>query len=305
MLIFNQPDLQNTISANVGVKRAFSSAGPELAFRFHNKYTENIALLIENYVKNFSLDLLFLKGDESPRHNMAAMGGFFWSSLPLMVLGIIYLYVRHRGILALLFGWILMAPIAASLVGSPHFLSNSFMLPPFLIISACGLGGLQLIKKNVAKKLVIMIIFIFLIQLPFFGYNFYLLSPNLYASFWSYNAKKGVELALEKKEKFDYIILSTSIPDMEFAYPVYAKIDPKDVIEQNSNKTYLGEYTFLKYGKVYLGTIPSGNIKKVMDSLDGSVLYIGPIQDRGNVSNETVERDKDSSAMFVVSTKTK
>lgn len=306
LFIFNKTDLQNTISINVATKRVFTSAGKELANKFHNKYTENIAVLIENYTKNFSLEFLFLKGDQSPRHNPSSMGGFFWSSLPLMVLGIIYLYFQQRKILVLLFGWILIAPIAGSLVGGPHALRNSFMLPPFLIISACGLEQLRLIKsKLIAKKITVVITVVFIIQLPFFIYNFYFLSPNLYASFWSYNAKKAAEIALDNRNKFDYIILSTSIPDMEFAYPVYAKIDPKDVIEQNRQKTYIDEFAFSKYENVYLGSIPSGNVRKIIDSLKGSVLYIGPIQDSGHVDNESIQRDIDHSSMFVISTKVK
>ncbi len=302
--LFDRPEVQANISSKVAVKRAFSAVKPELAYRIHNKYTENLALIFENYTKNFGLEFLFLKGDQEPLHNPASMGELCWGMLPLIILGIIYLYLNQRKYLGLLVGWLLIAPIAGSLVSLPHALRNSFMLPPFLILAACGLEFIFDQKnKSTARKILIAIFIIFLIQLPFFIYNFYFLAPNLYANFWSYNAKKGVEIALKNSKKFDYIILSTSIPDMEFAYPVYAKVDPGQVISQFSKKTYLQEFSFVKYGKVYLGSIPSGNIKRIMGGLAGSVLYIGPVQDRGKVDSERIVRDKDGSAMFVISTK--
>jgi len=304
--VFGRPELQNIVSSKVRTKRLLSSANSEVVYSLHNKYTEYIAVLLENYTKNFGWDFLFLKGDQEPRHNPAAMGEFFWGTLPLIILGIIYLYLNQRKYLLLIVGWILIAPVAGSLVGLPHALRNSFMLPPFLILAACSLEQIKIIKRKVIfRRFIFAILIIFLIQLPLFVYNFFFLAPNLYANFWSYNAKKGVEIALKNSKKFDYIILSTSIPDMEFAYPVYAKVDPKEVIQQNSKKTYIGEYSFLKFGNVYLGAIPSSNIKRIVNSLEGSVLYIGPIQDIGMVANERREQDKTGSAMFVVSTKDK
>lgn len=142
-----------------------------------------------------------------------------------------------------------------------------------------------------------------MVELPIFLYRFYLLSPALNTLFWSYSAKIASEVALENKGKYQYIILSTSIPDMEFAYPVYAKIEPKEVHYTNLHKTNFGEHQFLKYGNIYLGSIPSTRVRQILRSLEGPVLYLGPIEDRGLVDNEQITRNKDESPLFVVSTK--
>lgn len=293
--IFNQPDFQNRLAAKVTTERAYSLLSQKLAWIFHNRPLENLSVLAENYISNFGLQFLFLQGDKNPRHNPASMGQLFFFCLPLLILGAVNLHKNKREVFLFVFIWMLIAPIAASLVGEPHALRNSFMLPAILILCAYGVP-----KSNQMK---ILLLVIFLIQLPFFINRFYFLSPNLNAKFWSYSAKIATEAALKNKDKFDYVFLSTSIPDLEFAYPVYTRLEPKSVIDQRLNRTKLDEYKLLKFDNVYLGTIPGTRVRDFMKSLNGSVFYLGPIEDQGLVDNEGIERDENREPLFIISTK--
>ena len=73
-----------------------------------------------------------------------------------------------------------------------------------------------------------------------FADRFYFVAPKKDARFWSYPAKKAAILALKNRDKFDYVILSNDIDNMEFAYPTYARIEPKEVIAQNQNPQKIG-----------------------------------------------------------------
>lgn len=291
--IFSEPELQNTLASKVKNERSYSLLRPELALRFHNRVLETFSVLTENYVNNFGLRFLFLQGDENPRHNPAGSGQLFWFCLPLLILGGINLQKQDKKIFLFIFGWLLVAPIAASLVGHPHALRNSFMLPPLLILCANG------IPKSSKLKFILLILF--LIQLPFFINRFYFLSPNMNAKFWSYGAKAAAERAIREKGNFDTIILSTSIPDMEYAYPVYAKIEPDIFINANQHKNQIGEYYFTKLDNIYLGSVPTGAVKNLTRSLKGSVLYLGPVENIGQVDNEGIERDENEQPLFVIS----
>lgn len=297
LLIFNQPQIQNEISSKVQAYRSYSLLKPELAKRLHNRFLENISVLMENYAKSFGLEFLFLKGDKNPRHNPANMGELYLICLPLIILGFVFIYLKSKKLFYFLSLWAAIGPLAASLVGPPHALRSSFLLPPLLILSACG------IEKVKRGKVILFIIF--LIQFSLFLERFFFLSPNLNASFWSYNAEKASEVAIENKKKYDYIILSTSIPDMEFAYPVYAKIEPSQALYQKTHKSTIQGFSFSKFDNVFLGVIPSGEIKKVMGYLEGSVLYLGPLEDRGKVDNEGIQRDENGAPMYVISKKLK
>ena len=301
LFIYNQPQLQSLVSDKVTKERVFTPLSKELNPIFHNRYIEFTSLFFQNYVENFGVDFLILNGDGNPRHNPTNMGQIYWVGFPLLALGIIFLGRGNRRNLYFLSGWLLIAPIASSLVGHPHAIRASFMLPPLIILIACGLYLLLGLSGRKAKLLKSALLILFLIQLPVFVYRFYVLSPNLNTSFWSYSAKVASDAAVESKNKYEHIILSASIPDMEFAYPAYAKIEPKDVQAQNRGKAKIGEFEFLKYGNVYIGSIPPGRIKETMDSLPGSVLYLGIEADRGQIDNEKIERDKDGTILFVTS----
>ncbi len=295
--IFNQPDLQNQLASKVKSERAYSLLNPELADKFHNRVLANLSVLTENYANNFGLRFLFLQGDRNPRHNPASSGELFWFCLPLLILGGFSLYRNNKKVFLFVFLWASITPIAGSLVGAPHALRNSFMLPPLLILCAHGFPK--------SKRIKFLLLIFFLIQLPFFINRFYFLSPNLNAQFWSYSAKKATELALENKNKYDYIFLSTSIPDMEFAYPVYTRVEPKDFIYQKNHETKLNEFNFLKFGNVYLGSVPNSRVGSFMKEVDGSVFYLGPIEDQGFVDIKAIQRDENEQPLFVVSTKNK
>lgn len=303
LLLINQLEFQNQTQAKVGRERLYTPLTSVLALGLHNKYLEFINIASQNYLKSFGPDFLLLNGDKNPRHNPTSMGQIYLAGLPLIILGIVFLFKKNPKLLGFLSLWLLIGPLPGSLVGPPHSIRGSFMLPPLLILMGTGLYFLASLKYKKTKLLKISLVVLFLIQLPIFIYKFYLLSPNLNTSFWSYGAKRAYETAQEFKNQYDYIILSASIDDMEFAYPVYGKIAPSDVHFQNTHKTLIGEFKFLKYDNVYIGSIPTSRVREVMNSLSGSVMYLGMIEDRGVGDNELVIRNKDETPLFVISRK--
>jgi hypothetical protein len=61
----------------------------------------------------------------------------------------------------------------------------------------------------------------------------YFLTPNKFASFWSAEAKKISLETINNSDKSKIIKLSTKkIDNIEYAYEVYAKVDPNLVISQ-------------------------------------------------------------------------
>lgn len=303
LFIMNEPALNAVISEKVSRERLFSPLHPEFARKVHNKYIEFTASFVGNYVRNFGLDFLIIEGDRNPRHNPALMGQLLWVGLPFFILGFMFIFQKHKKLLPFLLGWLLIAPIPAALTGHPHAIRSSFMLPPLVILIAAGVYCLVIQKSFVARSFMVLLLFLFLFELPLFYYRLYMLAPALNSSFWSYSAKKATLESFKNREKYEHIIISTSIPDTEFAYPVYNKIEPAEVLYQAGRKTYLGEHEFMKLGNIYLGSIPSGRIRKIMNSLQGSVLYLGTISDRGMVDNEKIIREIDDTPLYLISTK--
>lgn len=299
--IFKDPNLRSAISQKVKNERLLDSLSPSFSHLIHTPQIELAGIWAENYIDNFLPDFLFIHGDGQVRHNPAEMGGFFWIDAILLVFGIIYLYKNEKKLLLLLSGWIAIAPTATSLVGGAHALRSSLLLPPLLILSGVGLWNL--LQKRRYPLLLTLLGVLFAIQFFYFIDRFYFVAPKKNARFWSYPAKEAAILALKNYQKFDYVILSNDIDNMEFAYPVYAKLEPKEVIAQNQNPTNLGEYKFFKYGNIFIGSLPNTRVWEFIKDLPGRVLYIGSAKEEKFLENYNIIRGFDSQPDLVITAK--
>lgn len=280
--IFTKQEIKTQITQDISERRNLNLLNEKFSKLLNNRVWEYGFLLGRNYLNNFSTEFLFLNGDKNPRHNMAGTGSFYIVELIAIFFGLGFLFKKnYLKKMIFLIGWVLFSPIATSLISDPHALRSSFMLPPLTLLSATGLYYLWTLReKLLVKALIFICLFGFLIQFIFISENLYFLSSNKYSRFWAYPARKAAEIAIQNKEKYDYIFLSDRIDAMEFAYPVYAMIDPTKVLEQNKTQVQIGEYKFRKYDNVYIGYIPDSQAERFLGLLEGSVLYLGPAEDK-------------------------
>ncbi len=287
--IFKDPTLRSTISQKVKAEMTLDSLSPSVSHTLHNPRIELAGVLAENYAGNFLPHFLFLHGDGQVRHNPAEMGEFFWIDAFLLIAGVIFLYQSNKKLLMLLIGWILIAPIPTSLVGGPHALRSSLLLPPMLILTGLGFWKIWSIRGkpiNLLNPAIFTILAtLFFIQFTYFVDRFYFVAPQKNTKAWSYPAKEAAQLALENRRKFDFVILSNDIDNMEFAYPVYAKLDPNLVIKQNQSPAKIGEFKFFKYDNVYIGSLPNTRVMQFIKDLPGSVLYVGAEKEQKYLEN--------------------
>ncbi|KKP40597.1 MAG: hypothetical protein UR29_C0001G0005 [Candidatus Woesebacteria bacterium GW2011_GWC2_33_12] len=217
--ILSDVKLKEELIQKINEERTLSTLPEVVKPLVYNKPLNYGRLLFENYMENLSPEFLFLRGDRNPRHNPGEWGMLYLVELPLILLGLFYLGKKNTKELYLLISWILIVPLATMFLGQTHALRNAFMLPPFLLISSFAL-------TKVSKK----ILFLFAIQLIYVLLTIYYYAPNKFGSFWSLTAKEASLDAISKPNQ--KVILSTSIDNIEYAYPVYAKIDPNLVISQ-------------------------------------------------------------------------
>lgn len=302
--IFKDPGLRSAISQKIKSERLLDSLSPTISYVLHNSQIELVGVLTENYFSNLLPTFLFLHGDGQVRHNPAEMGEFYWVDLLLLIIGIVYLLKSNKQLLILLTAWILIAPIPTSLVGGAHALRSSFLLPPLLMLGGLGLWKLWTSRQKSFAPIIFTILSLaFFIQFVYFFDRFYFVAPQKHARFWSYPAKEAVTLALKNRQKFDFVILSNDIDNMEFAYPVYAKLDPRSVILQNQNPARIGEYKFFKYDNVYIGSLPNTRVAQFIKDLPGSVLYVGADKEQPFLENYKIIRGFDSQPDLVITAK--
>lgn len=299
--IFNQSKLKDQIIQKINSERDMDSIPKSLSPLFHNKSLEYTFVLFESFVNNFSPEFLFWHGDGNPRHNGSTMGELYPIEIVFTGIGLFYLFVRQRRRLKLVLPWLLIAPLPAALLNEPHALRSSLMLPPLILLSASGIYYLwELVGKKKMGWVMWIIGLAFLFQFLIFADRFYFLAPNQFSRFWSYPAKLASEIANGNAGDFNNVILSDRIESIEFAYPVYQQVDPKTVIAQNQNKSFLGKHSFKKFGNVYVGFLPEGEIEKFIKGLQGSTLYIGPVEEEKYLTNYETINGKDGLKALVL-----
>src|SRR3989344_1930658 len=295
--IFSQDKLKRVIEQKINLERTITDFPQSFSKYFHNKPIEYAKVLIENYLQNFSVDFLILHGDRNPRHNMATMGQIYFAEFILVVIGLFSYWQRKRKTILFLIVWLILAPIPTAFIDLPHALRSAFMIPPLAIISGLGLNQLYL-QKN--KMTLLLIGILLIIQFTFFIQKLFFLAPREYSNFWSYLAKRASEQALINQKNYDYIFLSDKIDAIEFAFPVYAVIEPDQVIDQNKHITSLDKYNFKKFSNVYIGNIPDEEKKLFLDNLKKPYLYIGLPDDRKYLNDyEIINNDDLLSSLLI------
>lgn len=300
--ILSQGVLKNSIEQKINLERQISNLPFSLSKYFHNKPIEYGKVFIEDYLQNFSLDFLVLHGDRNPRHNMGTTGEIYFAEIFLIFMGIVAFWQNQKRLILFLLLWVLLAPIPSAAIDLPHALRSAFMLPPLLIFSALGLVTIFNYRNKILLSLVTLL---FIIQFVFFAQKIYFLAPNEYSNFWSYPAKLASDKAIENKDKYKYIIISDRIDDIEFAYPLYAAVEPYQIIDQNKNKSDLAGYKFKKYENVYIGYVPDRELRNFLDTLNESVFYIGSTSSKDYLTGVELVEGKNKQLVFIVKRITK
>ena len=225
--IFSDNRIKQSIIQNVNYERTVSTLPKFLKPVFINKPIEYGRKLFESYIANISPDFLVLRGDGNPRNNPGEMGMIYLAELPLIIIALFLLKKENKKNFALLSGWILITPIATALMEGPHALRNGLMLPALILLSAYTFSKLS-------KKQMTTVLTLIFLQLAYILIRIYTIAPAKFATFWSAPAKTAALKAIEDSKSGEKVALDvTKIDNIEYAYEVYAKLDPREVIEQS------------------------------------------------------------------------
>ncbi len=223
--IFSDKNLKEHIIQNINEERTLSNLPEIIKPVMYNRPFRYSRLAFEKYIENLSPSFLYLRGDGNPRHNPGEWGMFYLAEGLLFAIGLYLLIKGGETNLKPLVFWILIVPLATMFLGQTHALRNNFMIPPFILIESYALS-------RVSKKTFYIIMSILLMQLVFVLLRVYFYAPYKFGSFWSSEAKYVSNIAIKERDNYEKIILSSKIDSVEYAYPVYAKLDPNVVISE-------------------------------------------------------------------------
>lgn len=224
----------------------------------NNKYEFFLSKLADNYLGYYSIPFLFgpHRSDGSVL-NFPGKGLLYIWQLPLVILGIFYLF-KHKdraGLVLLL--WVIVAPVPASLTQDyQHAGRAQALLPSLLIISAIGFKYLFVLTgrkhlKNISGPVIVFLIFYSLI-LRIDDYAFNTFNHPLGGLVQGYS--ETFNFTEKNINKYQKIIFTKSWSEPQAFLAFYTKIDP--VSFQTASKNWKGfeeKYRFLDMTDYSLG----------------------------------------------------
>ncbi|KKU10072.1 MAG: hypothetical protein UX13_C0021G0002 [Candidatus Woesebacteria bacterium GW2011_GWB1_45_5] len=241
----------------------------------HNKYTFWGKNVLNNYVRSFSTDFLFVKGDIIPRHSIGT-GEFFKVEAIALIFGLIFFFAGKRDvrIKLLIAFWILAGVIPAAITreGANHATRLILILPPLILLIAYGTRELF----RFGRLPTFLYLAVWLLGIGVYLHNYYVHYPWESERWW--HAGWGEAITSVKEVEGDYDKVAISMAG-EPAWIFFAGHYMYPPVEWQNNFPIGNDIDLSGFGKVshigkfYFGS-PGGGLYEWGQVLDSKTLYL-------------------------------
>ncbi|MBI2599050.1 hypothetical protein HYW40_02435 [Candidatus Curtissbacteria bacterium] len=261
----------------------------------HNRRLQYAYQYLIHYFDAFNPSFLFASGDVNPRLSIQEVGELYLIDLPLILVGIYFLFSKKQKYRFLIIAWLLVSPLGpATARETPHALRMIHILPTFQLIAAFGL---YLLYKHIQyKKLLMAFTFTFLIlNFLFYLHMYYFHWPKNYSGEWQYGYKQVVEKVNALDSDVSSVVVTKKYGRPYIYFLLYSKYDPQKFWQSASvtqDKFYFLDVSgFDKYffsdnvdaanvsGKILYvsdaSSIPGGaQVIETINSLNGQPIFV-------------------------------
>jgi 4-amino-4-deoxy-L-arabinose transferase-like glycosyltransferase len=190
---------------------------------FHSESYDQLRGVVLRYTNYFSPYFVFFAGDwTNLRHTTPYYGYLHIPEILTVIIGLVVLLKRPGRHSSLIFGWLLLAPIAAAL--SRDNVSGVRGLPMAIGWIMISGAGLHWIFKNKLIWSVFMVCLAFFTS--FYLDLYYLHSPHMASKDWLYPYEKSIQSVAQNYDLYDHIIFSDSLGQPYIFNLFYLKYDP-------------------------------------------------------------------------------
>jgi len=247
----------------------------------HNKFQFVTSKITDNYLGYFSIPFLFgpHRSDGSIL-NFPSMGLLYIWQLPLVLLGLWYLLRNKSKAGAVIFSWVLIAPIPAALTQDyMHAGRAQAILPAFTVISSVGLYYIYELLKNSKSRRIMLMLVTLIISISILwridNYLFHTFNKQLGGLKQGY--KEIVDITTKGYDNYDKIIFTKGESEPHAFVAFYAKIDPEIVqsASQDWKKFETDGLRFLDMTDYNLGKYEFKNVDFSRDRNEKNSLIIG------------------------------
>ncbi len=258
-------------------------ANPQFEAIFYNKPLIFAQVFITNYFKSLSPSFLFSQGDINFRHSIHEMGQEYYFEAILLLLGMFALIKLDAKKSALIFGWLIIAPIPASLTndGGFHATRLFILLPPVIILSAIGGDWIiENFKSIYVRLLAAFVIVLFVFNVTFYLHRYYIHYAPESWRWWHVGFKETMLYMKSQENNYKIVGFNNTYEPSLIRFLFWNKINPAD-FQASYQETMQKHEIFpgfegFKFGEKYFFGSAS---KPLVDSLPANTLYMVSARD--------------------------
>jgi len=217
------------LHAEIELRRLEYPANSLVAKIIHNKPFYLVKTVVNNYLKGFSTDFLFISGGTNAQHNIPNFGNLFIWQAPFLLLGVCVLLATKQKNASFLLFWLLISPIAASITrDAPHTNRMMGILPLPALLTAIGV--MTTIGWSYRKKLLLPVIggiFVFVtFYLVLYLDQYFVHFPLVSAKNWGYGYQELVAKVTKLQSRYPEIIIARPDYSPYIYFLFYQKFNP-------------------------------------------------------------------------------
>lgn len=245
---------------------------------FHNRRLADVSTILKGYFAHFDPNFFFSEIVQGKFHAPGVGLMYLWE-LPVLLYGLLVAANKKGKSKYLLFLWFFISPIAASPTRAlPHPVRTLVFLPAVQIFVAIGL--LELFRKMLSMKAIFRKsllgtgIAVLLFSGLFYLHQYYIHLPVEYAPEWQYGHEQVVQTVKLMQDKFDKVIVSTSLDQPYIFFLYYLQYDPERYLSFGGTKS--GKFDEERNA---FDMYEFHSFMKAGESPDPHILYVGtPIE---------------------------
>ncbi len=257
----------------------------------HNKLTQSISVITNQYLSYFSPEFLVIEGDANIRFGEKGISPITPIEYLFVFIGMYFLFKRQEKYRFLIISLLLTAPLTATLSWQTQSLTRSYLIIiPILILSAYGLYQSTQSIKTTYRYIYFLLLMGSLLYFTFFSWDYYFNHYTKHSdatTAWQCGYKEMSEIVQKNYHDYDRIIVSKKLGQPYIFMLYYLQFPPKKYQTQ-ANLSELGEYGFGEVEQfdkfIFSFSAPTANRQKT--------LYIGLPEDFNNTGVQLDDVDR-------------
>ena len=258
----------------------------------HNQYLEYGIQFLDNYLKHFGGNFLFISGDEIQRNKVPGMGQLLLVELPFLILGLFFLINKKPNGWQVILYWLFVAPVASAMTfQSPHAIRSLNMVVPLTMILSYGLyEAFEWLKMKISsafyKSMILVVLLTITWNFGFYLHQYYVRYPQIYPSAWEDGFKDLAKYLSLHQDKYSKVYITGKYDQPYILLAFFLKYPP-EIFQKEATLTPKDQYGFstvAQFGKYYFGEFDWQKIKA-----ESNVMIVGTPEEIPN-SARIVER---------------